>query len=223
MRPAGTAAARPGCRMPASASTPSTRRGPGRTMMALASTAQTGTPGNRPATVSAWAAAPARLKPHGATTTTSGRTAAIWSQLVCTERPPGNAAARRPGTDPGSGLPPVTARQGHWHPACTGPCRLQSAHGHKRRSRPGSSPRCPARRRPPSFPGAHRQARHTRTSRRVRARCPVSAALITCLQRLRGSLGFRLRRSRLPRIDDRSEDPTACSGYGRWSPGGIVT
>jgi ABC-type Na+ transport system ATPase subunit NatA len=41
---AGRAAIRPGCRMAASASTPSTNRGPGRAKLALASTAQTGTP-----------------------------------------------------------------------------------------------------------------------------------------------------------------------------------
>jgi CobD/Cbib protein len=40
-----------GCRMPASASTPSTRRGPGRTTMPSASIPPTGMPGNRPATV----------------------------------------------------------------------------------------------------------------------------------------------------------------------------
>jgi adenosylcobinamide amidohydrolase len=46
MRPAGAAAAWPGCRMAASASTPSTRRGPGRTTSPSASIAHTGVPGS---------------------------------------------------------------------------------------------------------------------------------------------------------------------------------
>src|SRR5699024_11040562 len=65
----------PGWKIAASASTPSTSRGPGRANDALASTAQTGTPAgsvSRLTRSAARSAAASRWYPQGATTTTSG-------------------------------------------------------------------------------------------------------------------------------------------------------
>ena len=64
---------RPGCRIDASASTPSTSRGPGRTTSPSPSIAHTAGPGSAAATTAACATAPSRWNPHGDTTTTSGR------------------------------------------------------------------------------------------------------------------------------------------------------
>src|SRR5262249_24985245 len=58
--PGGGAGIASGCSIHAMASTPSTRRGPGRTMIPSASIAQTGTPGIAFATPCASSAAPAR-------------------------------------------------------------------------------------------------------------------------------------------------------------------
>lgn len=80
-----------GWRIDASTSTPSTTRGPGRTMKASASTALTSARGvSRSALlgVGAWEAAPSRPNPHGDNTTTSASVPPTASQVTATDGAP---------------------------------------------------------------------------------------------------------------------------------------